>query len=163
MVLKSLIVDINGVIGGTTARKSLKKLRNFEKNYLVGNNTRITKTTEIKTLSEVVVGTEQLDVDLRDTVHGGGSHDGLIGSHDLGSRGTEGTNGGGDVKTELVLAGNLDDVLRTVDVDLESLGHENSASEAYELRVLLTNGGEKGSKVDDPGDAVVDDNLLLRE
>ncbi len=36
-------------------------------------------------------------------------------------------------------------------------------SEAYELRVLLTNGGEKGSKVDDPGDAVVDDNLLLRE
>lgn len=102
-------------------------------------------------------------MDLRDTVHGGGSHDGLIGSHDLGSRGTEGTNGGGDVKTELVLAGNLDDVLRTVDVDLESLGHENSASEAYELRVLLTNGGEKGSKVDDPGDAVVNDNLLLRE
>lgn len=66
-------------------------------------------------------------MDLRDTVHGGGSHDGLIGSHDLGSRGTEGTNGGGDVKTELVLAGNLDDVLRTVDVDLESLGHENWA------------------------------------
>lgn len=163
MVLKSLIVDINGVIGGTTARKSLTNYEISRKKYLVGNNTRITKTTEIKTLSEVVVGTEQLDVDLRDTVHGGGSHDGLIGSHDLGSRGTEGTNGGGDVKTELVLAGNLDDVLRTVDVDLESLGHENSASEAYELRVLLTNGGEKGSKVDDPGDAVVNDNLLLRE
>lgn len=35
MVLKSLIVDINGVIGGTTARKSLTNYEISRKNTLL--------------------------------------------------------------------------------------------------------------------------------
>ena len=135
VVLDSFVEDIDGVIGGATAGKSL-----------VGDNTGISTTTEIKTLSVVVVFTEEFEVDLGDTVHGGRSHDGLIGSHFLRSGRTESANGGRNVETALVLTSDFNDVFRTVDIDFESL-----------LRHLFTNGGKKSAKMDNPGDTVFSD------
>ena len=132
VVLDSFVEDINGVIGSATARKSL-----------VGDNTGISTATEIETLSVVVVFTEEFEVDLGDTVHGGRSHDGLIGSHFLRSGRTESANGGRNVETALVLTSDFNDVLGTVDVDFESL-----------LRHLFTNSRKKSAKMDNPGDAV---------
>ena len=132
VVLDGLVEDIDGVIGGAAARKGL-----------VGDNTGISAATEIEALSVVVVFTEEFEVDLGDTVHGGRSHDGLIGSHFLGSGRTESANGGGNVETALVLTSDFNNVFRAVDIDFESL-----------LRHLFTNGRKKSAKMDNPGDAV---------
>lgn len=133
VVLDGLVEDVDGVISGTATRKSL-----------VGDDTRVTAAAEVQALSAVVVLTEQLQMHLRHTVHGRGSHDRLIGSHLLRGRGTERTNGGRNVQTALVLASHIDDVLRAVHVHLQSLlGH------------LLADGGQEGTKMNDPGDAVL--------
>lgn len=138
VVLDGLVEDIDGVIGGATAGKSL-----------VGDNSGVSQTAEVQSGGLVVVLTEQLQMDLGHSVHGGRSHDSVIGGHLLGGGGTEGTDGGGNVQTALVLTSNLDDVLRSVHVDLQSLlGH------------LLTDGGEQSAEVDNPGNAVLSNQAL---
>ena len=133
VVLDGLVEDVDRVVSGATARQSL-----------VRDDSRVSAAAEVQTLCAVIVLAQQLQMHLRHAVHGGGTHDGLVGSHLLRSRGTERTDSRRNVQTALVLTSHVDHVLRTVDIHLQSL-----------LRHLLAYGRQKGAQMDNPSDPVL--------
>mmetsp|Transcript_26308 Transcript_26308/g.66155 ORF Transcript_26308/g.66155 Transcript_26308/m.66155 type:complete len:247 (-) Transcript_26308:34-774(-) len=136
--VENVMKHLNRIISGTTSRHRFSR-----------DDTRVANGAKVNTVDFVIVVAKQLQKNLGGTIYGGRTHDGLIRCHVFWRFRAEDSNRTGCENAQLVYARQLDHVSNTIDIHIQS-----------QLWLLFTSRRQDTTQVNDPVDAVLDDQTL---